>query len=714
MAGAPTGPSPASWRPSPSLRWLSGLVAPGLLAVMFGLWLGDALALRWIGDDGGPGGLLLRSATIGLSFLAWAAAALRVAEQESAAPAPADPPLDSNDARALSDFILANASDGVLMWDLQQAIRYASPSAERLFGRRAEDLVGQPLARVLADPDAAREAVAQAVRDGGIVALGGLRRDGSGFPLELAATPARLQGADACIGVFRDGSERLRAERAIRRSESIRDLIDHVSEAIVVHRGGRILYANRAASEAFGYAKPDELIGGSVLELVVPEQRARVVARLQEIERTGRPAPAIEEQLLRRDGTLVSLEVTGLPMSFDGEPAIALLARDLAQQRALLARVALADRLTSVGTLAAGVAHGINNPLTYVIANLAFAVDELDARLAAAPDDLLGELRLVLDQAHEGAARIRDLVRDLVTFSGQEVTERIPVDVHAVLDSALQLGSNEIRHRAHVTRDFAPVPHVGGDPAHLAHAFLSLLLNAAEAIPEGDAARATIRVSTSTDAQGRAVIEIQDSGCGIPESRLARVFEPFFTTKPAGSGTGLGLAIARGIVTSLGGDLALESAIGAGTTVRVVLPPTASEPRARDERSAPPSSEPPRRRILVVDDEPAVRSLLRRMLRKDFDVEEASGGREALDRLVSGEHFDAVLCDLLMPHMTGMDLYQRLARSDPRHARCMIFLTGGAFTPRARAFLEQVENPRLEKPMRREEVLAALGSMLGR
>lgn len=691
---------------------LPGLVAGGALAILFGLWLGDALTLRWIGAQSPAVGTVLRASTILLTVLAWLAVAFRIARAEPASSPDATGALGSGDARAISNVILANAADGVLVWDPGEVVRYASPSAERLFGRRAEDLVGRSLAQVLADPPAAHDAIAEAVRGGGIVPLLGLRRDGAQFPLELTATPAQLSGAEACIGVFRDGSERLRAERAIRRSESVRDLIDHVSEAIVVHHAGRILYANRAASEALGYAKPEELIGTSLFEHVDPDQRAAEIARLQAMQRTGRPAPAAEERFVRRDGTSVCLEVTGVPMVFDGEPSVALLARDVAQQRDLLARVALADRLTSVGTLAAGVAHGINNPLTYVIANLTYAVDELDTRLGVHADGGLAELRLVLDQAREGAERIRDLVRDLVTFSGQKVTERIPVDVHAVLESALQLASNEIRHRARVDRSFGPTPPVGGDPAHLAHAFLNLLLNAAEAIPEGDAEQAVIRVATATDAAGNAIIEIVDSGCGIPESRVGRVFEPFYTTKPAGTGTGLGLSIARGIVAALGGELALESQVGTGTTARVVLRPAETDEAAGTGTPRPEHA--PRPRVLVVDDEPAVRSLLRRMLRKDFDVDEAAGGREALERLDAGGRYDAILCDLLMPRMTGMDLYERLVDRHPEHARRMIFLTGGAFTPRARAFLESVASPRLEKPMRREQLRAALDAMLAR
>jgi len=693
----------------PGRHRLPGLVASGLLAAVFGLWLGDAVTLRWLGDAGGAAGVLVRAAMIGVAALAWSTWARRGPRPE---PLVARGPLDSKDERTLGDFILANAADGVLVWDQGGEIGYASPSAERLFGRRAEDLVGRPLARVLADPEAARDAIAEAVRSGGVASLEGLRRDGSRFPLELVATPARLRDAEACIGVFRDGSDRLRAERAIQRSESVRDLIDHVADAVLVHRGGRILYANRAASEVLGYSKPEELIGASVLEHVVPERRAGVVARIQEAQRTGRPAPVVEEQFLRLDGSVVNVDVTGLPMLFDGEPAIAVLARDLGQQRALLARVAHADRLTSVGTLAAGVAHGINNPLTYVIANLSYAVDELDGRLATGGDDGLAELRLVLDQAREGAERIRDLVRDLVTFSGHEVTERMPVDLHAVLESALQLGSNEIRHRAHVERDFEPVPQVAGNPADLAHAFLNLLLNAAEAIPEGDAEHATIRVATATDDAGRAVIELRDSGCGIPEERLERVFEPFFTTKPVGTGTGLGLPIARGIVTALGGEIVLQSTVGHGTSVRVLLPPAALGDAAQVERAPVSAARSGRPRLLVVDDEPAVRSLLCRMLRKEFEIEEASGGREALERLAAGERFDAILCDLLMPRMTGMDLFERLATTDREHARRMVFLTGGAFTPRARVFLETVPNPRLEKPMRREDLRAVLDEML--
>jgi CheY-like chemotaxis protein len=225
--------------------------------------------------------------------------------------------------------------------------------------------------------------------------------------------------------------------------------------------------------------------------------------------------------------------------------------------------------------------------------------------------------------------------------------------------------------------------------------FLNLLLNAAHAIPDGRADENEITVTTRREG-ARAIVEIRDSGCGIPSDLLGRIFDPFFTTRKMGEGAGLGLAICQSTVRALGGDITCDSVLGRGSTFRVTLPAADYEPVAGEVAALPAGER--RGRILVIDDEPMIGASVRRTLASEHEVIALTAAREALDRIVAGERFDLILCDMMMPVMTGVDLYGELVERAPEQARRVVFFTGGAFTARAQRFLEEVPNPRIEKP----------------
>jgi CheY-like chemotaxis protein len=257
---------------------------------------------------------------------------------------------------------------------------------------------------------------------------------------------------------------------------------------------------------------------------------------------------------------------------------------------------------------------------------------------------------------------------------------------------------NEIRHRARLEKAYGPLPEVEANESRLGQVFLNLLVNASQAIPEGAADQQVIRIATRTDGAGRAVVEISDSGPGIPPDVFPRLFTPFFTTKPVGVGTGLGLSICHRIVTGLGGDIVAESAPGKGALFRVVLPPAdvgASALGPVATKVAPASR---RGHVLIVDDEAVLARSLQRALAHEHDVVVVTRAEQALARIAAGERFDVILCDLMMPQMTGMQLHDAIAPLAPDQAKAMVFLTGGAFTPEAQAFLGRVVNPRFDKP----------------
>ena len=216
-------------------------------------------------------------------------------------------------------------------------------------------------------------------------------------------------------------------------------------------------------------------------------------------------------------------------------------------------------------------------------------------------------------------------------------------------------------------------------------------------------------MATRTDEVGRAVVEVSASGSGIAAEALPHLFSPLYTTKPPGIGTGLGLPICQRIVTQMGGEIHVESVIGEGTTFRVLLPAAAptgpsSGHAAHAAARAPTSLR--RGRILVVDDEPMLAAAIRRVLVSQHDVVTTTRAVDALDKLRSGATFDVIFCDLMMPQVTGMELYARIESEFPEHASRVVFLTGGAFTQAARDFLARVSNPTLEKPIDRNGLLA--------
>ncbi len=358
--------------------------------------------------------------------------------------------------------------------------------------------------------------------------------------------------------------------------------------------------------------------------------------------------------------------------------------------------------MASVGTLAAGVAHEINNPLAAVIANLDYVMEVVTSRSdpSAGRSDalILEEIRGPLADAREAAQRVRFIVRDLKVFSRSPTEEANgPVDVQATMESAVGMAWNEIRHRARLTKDYGVVPPVEANEARLGQVFLNLLVNAAQALPEGKADRSEIRICTK-QIGAEVIIEVSDNGPGIPPEIIGRIFDAFFTTKAVGAGTGLGLAISQRIVADMGGKLTVESKVGTGTTFRVALPIARRESRTLTPMSVPVLGAIRRGRILIVDDEALVANIVQRVLSKEHDVVTAIVAREALAMCAAGEKFDLILCDLMMPEMTGMDLYRELTIVAPDQANKMIFLTGGAFTESARTFLAEPPKEYIEKP----------------
>jgi len=384
---------------------------------------------------------------------------------------------------------------------------------------------------------------------------------------------------------------------------------------------------------------------------------------------------------------------------------------DERNQELVTAQAALtrADRLAALGQLAAGVGHEINNPLTYVMTNLKELVENLPTAENSSERIQLAGLA---SEALDGTERIRRVVRDLRLLSRSREQDQLEsIDIHHVLGDALKLAEHVLKHRARVQEDYGNVPRVKAESQRLAQVFVNLLVNAAQAIPESQPDRGTITVRTRLGSAGAAVIEISDDGLGIAPQHLARIFEPYFTTKTQGEGTGLGLFVSLGILRSFGGDIEVESEIGKGTTMRVSLPASESVELPEPSPSQDMPVTPRRARILVVDDDPVVARAMRRMLR-EHDVSIALDARHALNAFEQSESFDVVVCDLMMPDMSGADLYVEACDRWPELKNRFLFMTGGAVTPKAQALLQRNDTRCLVKPIQTEDLHAMVDSVV--
>jgi CheY-like chemotaxis protein len=326
------------------------------------------------------------------------------------------------------------------------------------------------------------------------------------------------------------------------------------------------------------------------------------------------------------------------------------------------------ERLAALGLVTAGVVHEINNPLATIILNLGELRKQLPARLD-------GHAQELLDDTIEAAERIRLIVRDVQDFARARDRDGVGIEVQQVLESALRLVRHLLNDRATVVKRYAPAPLVVAADGRLGQLFVNLLVNAAQAIPEGRARDNTLTVSTATSSVGDCVVTIADTGVGIAPDHLEHIFDLFFTTKPADTGTGLGLPLCQAIVASLGGRIEVTSVPGKGSAFRVVLPAatpaTLSALGARAVSDA--SAVVPRRVLVIDDDELLARALVRGLA--PHHVEVALRARAGLEALLADDGFDMVLCDLVMPDGSGIELYQELRVKRPGLERRIVFMS---------------------------------------
>lgn len=494
-----------------------------------------------------------------------------------------------------------------------------------------------------------------------------------------------------------------------------RAILDQANEGIFVvdPRSGKFVDVNTTACHLLRYTRSELLeLGLKDIEVDFPlSTREQWANHMIEIMAVGTMVREGVER--RKDGSTFPAEVTMSIKPFEGDEYLLVVARDMTEAKRIREELRhaeeslrVSDRLTTVGTMAAGVAHEINNPLAYVMGNIEFAVDQIDDIAALLPDPVRLEVLESLTEARHGATRMSRIVRDLRTFSRRDDDSSGPVAVNEVLDSSINIAMNEIRPRAQLQRAYMDDLLVLGNESRLGQVFLNLIINAAQAIPLGDSKHNLITVSTRK-ADDMVVVDVSDTGPGMSEDVASRIFEAFFTTKPIGVGTGLGLSICQNIVEGLGGTIKVNTRLGHGTTFSVCLLAAPDKPIpdrnvARIKRSGKAG------RLLIIDDDPRAAKALRRILHT-HEVTMEHDGRAGLE-LALEHSFDVIFCDMMMPDFGGIEFYEALEARRPELAQRVIFVTGGTFTHRAREFIENTDNDFISKPYDAHQVRRIVGS----
>ncbi len=512
---------------------------------------------------------------------------------------------------------------------------------------------------------------ANALRDGLTIATS----TGLAYVLYLARMRAILH-----TDKLRREAERRRtsAEEALlalqRLQKSLVEVVGQTPEGIVVHRQGQVLFANRSFADLFLLGPAEGLVGTQVASLM----------HFDEAVELGKPVPPRELRSRRRDGAVVMLELGSTELEWEQKPALMLSVRDVtARHSATEARLAQADKLLSLGRLAASAAHEINNPLSYVIGNLS----ELERK------GLSEDSRRLVGDATQGAQRVRAIVTSLTAFARSERPTSQSSSLSVCMEAALTAVSQELNGLAplEIERRFDPELYVNADPHVVEQVFVKLLSNAAQALRGRVCATLTLSIE---ELEGQAQIAVADNGAGMSTAVQKRLFEPFFSTKPIGEGIGLGLFYSHSVVQTLGGTLSVLSAPDRGTTFTVRLPMSRSSD-SLSPRAAEPEAPSIKRDVLIIDDDALVaRSLARRL--REHSVEVADSGERGLERMRE-RSFDCVLCDLMMPGLDGPGVHARAVLLGQAHK--LIFVTGGAFTPEGEQFVASVKNPVLSKPV---------------
>ena len=521
-------------------------------------------------------------------------------------------------------------------------------------------------------------------------------------PLDTRWLNTRLTIAERMVNIER---ERRDATEALQWSEqNFRMLVECLPDGVAVVHGRELIYANERMTQMVG-VEALENRQWSVADVASPEHREALSDAVAACAAGKESAEAIEFRLAQPDaGECVQVEGRFIPVAMGGARCVLVLLRDISLRAQLESHVRRTERLVSLGTLAAGLAHEVNNPLTAVMGNMTFLAQALaeHARISPRNEDM-PLWQDTLSETLEASHRIAQVVSDLREFSRPTSEETGPVKALEAVRSAARLTRNLLEHRGTLRVDVPADLTVEADQTGLVQVLVNLLANAAHSLSPGNGPssnRVTVTARRVPES-GEVAFCVSDSGDGIAEEHLPFVFDPFFTTRAPGAGMGMGLSICHTLVRGWGGTIRAESPEGHGTMVTMMLPEYHQESDAHD-------GEGNLMRVLLVDDDAAVCRALSRMLQRQCRVTVAGSAQEALSLLDGGERFDAILCDIMMPETSGLDLVRTLETTHPLMAPKVVLMTGASMKDTVARFRQQLQSQLLFKPLSPQTVMDAL------
>jgi len=565
--------------------------------------------------------------------------------------------------------------------------------------------------------------------------LVGLRRASEVLALGLSPDPIVLRREDeigALAKTFNEMAHRVhvsnqelahRAEALERRNQELRDselryrqLVDQSPDAVLVHRGGRIVFANAVAPRMVGARDADELIGKSVIDLVHEDHRQEVRARIAAIDSSRQASTPAEIRFRRLDGETLTVEVSGMPIVFDGAPAIQTLVRDVSERKSLEAQLRQSQKMEAVGRLAGGIAHDFNNLLTVINTYSELTLGRMSQ------DD---PVRADIEEIRRAGGSAAKLTRQMLAFSRKQVLTPRMVDMNDAITALTGMLSRVLGDDVQVVTELrSSLGPIWADPGQIEQVLMNLAVNARDAMPTGG----TLRIETAEVDLGEGyeahrdripagsyiMLGVSDSGVGMTAHVKEHLFEPFFTTKQPGQGTGLGLATVYGIVKQSGGYIWVYSEPGLGSSFKIFFPRyTGGDAEIPDGTGEFPIPANDRATILLVEDDPMVRGAARRILDPSpHDVLEAESGAAAMEvfRMRHGR-IDLVVTDMVMPNMTGPELIRELRESKPELRA--IVMSGYSEEATTRDWRLPPNVLFLEKPLSPAGLLRAVSDVLG-
>jgi PAS domain S-box-containing protein len=619
--------------------------------------------------------------------------------------------------------ILETIEESYYEVDLAGNFTFFNETLRRGFGYSKEELMGMNY-KVYTPPEIVKKvfgAYNQVYRTGeplGWFPMEQIRKDGTRLVLENSILPMRNEKGEITgfRGVGRDVTERKQMEEALRQSEEkYRTVLENMKEAYYeMDLTGNYTFFNDALCRHLGYSK-EELLGMSYNVYVPPEKSKEAFEIYNRIYRTGEPAEMFDVVQIRKDGKRIFVESSASPIRNEKDEIIGFrgVIRDVSERKRaeeerkqLEQKAQFASRLASVGELASGVAHEINNPLTGVIGY---------AHLLLARKDISRDVRRDLEIINEGAQRVAGIVKKLLAFARQTKPEQRYVNINELIGNTLdlrayELAASNIKLSLQLTRD---LPMTIADPGQLQQVFLNLIINAETAMKlTHDKGRLSIKTEKINSILR---ITFKDTGPGIAKENLETIFDPFFTTREVGQGTGLGLSVCHGIVTEHNGKIWAESEPGKGATFIVELPLTTEE--TQSEPPEPVVEEPKKiakAKILVVDDEPVIREFVSQVLgEQGHHVETADNAADALMK-VKSKRYRLILLDIKMPDMSGIELYRQFQKIAPSLTKRVVFITGDVMGKRTLAFLNKTKTPYMMKPFDAKQLKAEINRILAR